>query len=98
MYFWFTVITLVAEDDFTGGIRTSERQIHVSVPKPFPTGDVSEWFTRYEICSIANGWNDEQKALKLPILLEGEALALWLELAEEEQKDYKQATRVWRRH
>ena len=87
MYFWFTVITLVAEDSFTGGIRMSER--HISVPKPFATGDVSEWFTRYEICSTANGWNDEQKALKLPTLLEGEALALWFELAEEEQKDYK---------
>lgn len=67
----------------------SER--HISVPKPFASGEVSEWFTRYEICCKANGWNDEQKALKLPTLLEGEALALWLELAEEEQKDYKTA-------
>ena len=68
------VITLVAVDGFTGGIRMSER--HISVHKPFATGDVSKWFTRYEICSTANGWNDEQKALKLPTLLEGEALAL----------------------
>ena len=68
------VITLVAVDGFTGGIRMSER--HISVHKPFATGDVSKWFTRYEICSTANGWNDKQKALKLPTLLEGEALAL----------------------
>ena len=29
------------------------------------------------------------KAVKMPTLLEGEALAVWLELNEEEQGDYK---------
>ena len=62
----------IAEDGFTGGIRMSE--CHISMPKQFATG-VSERFTRYEICSTANSWNDDQKALKLPILLEGEAIA-----------------------
>ena len=61
---------------------------HVSLPKPFSTGDATEWFQRYEICSRANSWDDEKKALKLPTLLEGEALAVWLELSEDEQKDY----------
>ena len=61
---------------------------HVSLPKPFSTGDAVEWFQRYEICSRANSWDDDKKALKLPTLLEGEALAIWLELTEEEQKDY----------
>ena len=28
-----------------------------------------------------------QKALKLPTLLEGEALAIWLEMTEEQQRD-----------
>ena len=28
------------------------------------------------------------KAVKLPILLEGEALAIWLDLTEEQQGDY----------
>ena len=47
---------------------------HVSIPKPFSTGDITEWFQRFEICCKANGWNDETKAVKLPTLLEGEAL------------------------
>ena len=60
-------------------------QRHISVPKPFSSGDVSEWLRRFEICSKANKWNEETQALKLPTLLEGEALAVWLELSEEEQ-------------
>ena len=58
---------------------------HVSIPKPFSTGDITEWFQRFEICCRANGWNNEAKAVKLPTLLEGEAIAVWLELSEEEQ-------------
>ena len=61
---------------------------HISLPKPFATGDAVEWFQRFEICSRANEWNDNKKALKLPTLLEGEALAVWVELTDEEQKDY----------
>ena len=57
---------------------------HVSVPKPFSDGDAREWFQRFEICCSANWWNNELKALKLPTLLEGEALAVWLELSEEQ--------------
>ena len=52
-------------------------------------GDVREWFQRFEICCKANAWDDAKKALKLPTLLEGEALAVWLELSEAEQADYK---------
>lgn len=61
---------------------------HISLPKPFSTGDAAEWFQRFEICCRANDWNDAKKALKLPTLLEGEALAVWLELTDDEQKDY----------
>ena len=64
---------------------------HVSVPKPFNNGDVVEWFTRFEICSKANGWENEIMGRKLPTLLEGEAFANWLGLSEEEQADYKTA-------
>ena len=64
---------------------------HISVPKPFASGDVAEWFTRYEICCKANKWTEGTPALKLPTLLEGEALAVWLELSEEQQADYTTA-------
>ena len=64
---------------------------HISLPKTFASGDVAEWFNKYEICCKANKWSDETKATKLPTLLEGEALAVWLELSEEQQSDYKQA-------
>ena len=37
-----------------------------------------------------NEWNNATMALKLPTLL-GEALAVWMELTEDEQKDYKEA-------
>ena len=62
---------------------------HVSLLSTFSTGSIDEWFVRFDICSKANGWNDEMKALKVPTLLEGEALASWLELTEEEQADFK---------
>ena len=72
--------TLVAKDGYPAP--------HISLPRPFASGDVVEWFQRYEICCRANAWDAEKKALKLPTLLEGEALAVWLELTEEQQKDY----------
>ena len=64
---------------------------HVSIPKPFAGGDIGEWLQRFEICSKANSWTDATKALKLPTLLEGEALAVWLEMSEEEQASYNSA-------
>ena len=47
-----------------------------------------EWLQGFEICSKANKWDDAAQALKLPTFWEGEALAVWLELTEEEQPDY----------
>ena len=64
---------------------------HISVPSSFATGDANQWFKCFEICSRANEWNEATQALKLPTLLEGEALAIWLELEDEQQKDFKTA-------
>ena len=61
---------------------------HVSVPKLFCEGDACEWFQRFEICAVANQWNAATQALKLPTLLEGEVLAIWLELSTEQKADY----------
>ena len=62
---------------------------HVSIPKPFKEGDAREWFQRFEICCRANEWNDAKKARKLPTLLEGEPLSIWLEATEEEQAEFR---------
>ncbi|XP_065889767.1 retroviral-like aspartic protease 1 [Dysidea avara] len=64
---------------------------HVSIPKSFSGGDTREWFQKFEICSNANGWDATKKTKKLPTLLEGEALAAWMELTDEEKKDYSVA-------
>ena len=61
---------------------------HISLPNPFSSGDVKDWLQRYEICAKANGWNVAAKATRLLTLLEGEALAIWLELSGEQQEDY----------
>ena len=62
--------------------------------KPFTSGNFHEWFMCFDICSDANKWNDEVKAVKLPTLLEGEALASWLELSTEMKKTYAKAKEV----
>ena len=61
---------------------------HFSLPKPFSSGDVKDWFQRYEICTKTNGRNTAVKATILPTLLEGEVLAIWLELTGEQLEDY----------
>ena len=67
---------------------------HISIPKTFSSGDVDEWFSRFEICCKANDWSGATKAAKLPTLLEGEALAVWLELSEEDKDDYSKAKKA----
>ena len=61
---------------------------HISLPRQFLEGEPTEWFQKYEICCDANDWDDAMKAKKLPTLLEGEALAIWIELTTEEKASY----------
>ena len=49
---------------------------------------MNEWLIRFEIYSKVNGWDNAVKAVKLPTLLEGEALVVCLDLTEDGQKDY----------
>ena len=58
----------------------------------FSVTDVREW-SEHEWCrnwTLLQGKHltEEVKALMLPTLLEGEAIAVWLELSEDEQADY----------
>ena len=67
---------------------------HISLPTPFSSGDVKDWFQRFDICARANGWEAGTKVKKLPTLLEGEALAAWLELTNEQQEDYDEVKKA----
>ena len=58
---------------------------YISVPASFSSGDIVDWLKRFEICNNkANKWTAETQALKLLTLLEGESLAVWLELSDAE--------------
>ena len=61
---------------------------HISVPKSFSGGDEKEWLQRFEICCESNAWTEAIKLRKLPTLLEGEALAVWLEMSDDEKDTY----------
>ena len=37
---------------------------HTSLPKPFASGNVREWLTRFDICSDANGWDEKVRAVR----------------------------------
>ena len=69
----------------------------VSLPRPFSCGDVKDWFQQFDIYVRANGWDVETKAKKLPTLLEGEALVVWLELTSEQQVNYDETRKLMRR-
>ena len=45
-----------------------------SLAVKFSLGDIREWFLRFEIYNETNKWSKETMSLKLPQLLEGEAL------------------------
>jgi hypothetical protein len=44
---------------------------HISVPKSFSGGDVTEWLQWFEICCESNAWTEAIKLRKLPTLLKG---------------------------
>ena len=57
------------------------------------TSKISSSVLKY-ICGRANGWDAATNTMKLPTLLKREALAVWLDLMEEMQRDYAEAKRA----
>ena len=95
--FVLTVITVVARGWLLivlECVLMSNPSKHISILKMFSSGDADEWFSCFEICCKANDWNAATKAAKLPTLLEGGALAVWLELTEEDKEDYGKAKKA----
>ena len=66
-------------------------ECHVSLLKPLASGDTHDWFKWFDICCRANSWYLATKVLKLPTIMEGEVLAVWLVCGEEQQADYEMA-------
>eukprot|EP00731_Ephydatia_muelleri_P002325 Em0001g2325a len=67
---------------------------HISVPGRFTGGDFSEWIQRFEICSMANEWDEDAMARKLPTLLEKEALVCCLDIPAETKMIFKDVKRL----
>ena len=61
---------------------------HIVIPNTFREGDVTEWLQRFKICATANGWDAAVKAAKIPTLFEGLALMTYLEMPEDDKKDF----------
>ena len=84
------LVCCVILSDYIGS-TARKRIIYISLPKPFASGNVNKC-QRFKICGKANEFrNNATMALKLPMFLEGEALAVRMELTEGEQKDYEEA-------
>lgn len=65
---------------------------HVSVPRIFSCGNFREWLIRFNICSKSNGWDDSKLHFKIATFLEGEALAVYLELSDADQQRFASIT------
>ena len=61
-------------------IRDGFVTIYTSSFTHLSNGNVLEWFNKFETCCKVNNWNDDTKAIKLPTLMEDEALEIWLKL------------------
>ena len=62
---------------------------YISISRVFVSGDIEEWLQRYGICASANNWKEEEKALRIPTLLEKKSLAVYLDLNASDRKDYQ---------
>lgn len=62
---------------------------HVSLPRVFSTGNFKEWIVRFKICADSNGWEEAKRHTKIATFLEGEALAVYLELTDVDKEDFE---------
>ena len=61
----------------------------LALPEPLDGDDAKSWFKRYEVCAIANGWNDQKKLLRLPTLLKGRSWAVYDSLSDADTDTYE---------
>ena len=58
------------------------------LPECLDDGDAGSWFKRYELCLVANEWNDAKKLLRLPTLFKGRAWAIFESLGDDDKDTY----------
>ena len=57
------------------------QQLGIALPNKFDDGDIVSWLDSYDVCAVANGWNDEARLRRMPTLLTGRAFAIFQRLA-----------------
>ena len=68
---------------------------HISVPGRFTGGDSVSGFSVLRLAhAVANEWDEDATARKLPTLLEKEALVCWLDIPAETKKIFKDVKRL----
>ena len=60
---------------------------YVQIDK-FESGDIDDFIDHFEICSLANEWPDEKKALMIATCLKGESLDVYKSLHPDDRKVY----------
>ena len=61
----------------------------IALPEPLHGEDAKSWFKRFEVCAVANEWNDAKKLLRVPTLLKGRAWAVFESLSDAETDTYE---------
>ena len=61
----------------------------LSVPEAFLDGDFGLWLRKFELCSTANGWKEDEMLKRLPTLLSGKAFAVFERLGEDKKESFK---------
>ena len=60
----------------------------LALPEHLQDEDAGSWFKRFEVCAVANSWDDAKKLLRLPTLLKGRAWAIFDSLGEDSTDTY----------
>ena len=64
----------------------------LSVPKTFSDGDFGLWLRKFELCSMANGWKEDEMLKRLPTLLSGKVFVVFERLGDDKKEDFKVLT------
>ena len=68
---------------------TTTRANLLSVPVTFSDGDFGLWLRKFELCSTANGWKEEEMLKRLLTLLSGKAFVVFDRLGDDKKGDFK---------